>query len=214
MRLDARIQQRFSELECVSTRIGIDEGKSFAALDRGHWQRWSTSVLNLLENAFGQSVHYQNFRKIYDDSSGLPLKKHLEAARGVFDAAKEDYEGGHVFSLEKAVSGEVFGDFVILAKRSLSEGFKDVAAVLACAALEDALKRYARAERLNVDEADMQQVVNALKSEGLVSGAQKTLLDPMPKIRDFAMHANWNKITPESVRGIIGFVEQFLIEKF
>ena len=60
----------------------------------------------------------------------------------------------------------------------------------------------------------MQEVVSALKSQGLVSGAQKTLLDTMPKIRDYAVHANWSKIQPEDVSSVIGFVEQFLITKF
>ena len=36
----------------------------------------------------------------------------------------------------------------------------------------------------------MQQVVNALKAAGVVTGAQKTLLDSMPKIRGYAMHVN------------------------
>ena len=138
----------------------------------------------------------------------------LDSAKGIFHAAKEDYEGGYTFSLERAVSGEVFGDFVLLAKKSLDEGHKDVAAVLACAALEDALKRYALAEGLHVDDKDMQQVINALKANGLVSGAEKKLIDSMPKIRDWAMHANWDKITFASVGSVIGFVEQFLIEKF
>lgn len=203
MKLDERIIKRFSELDLDRNRIAPE------------WHKWSTSVLNLLENA-GLRTHRQNFRSIYNHSfarRGL-MTTDLDAALGVFRAAKEDYEGGYVFSLEKAVSGELFGDFVLLAEQSLAEGYKDVAAVLACAALEDALKRYARTEGLDVDNADMQQVVNALKSKGLVSGAQKTLLDPMPKIRDFAMHANWDKISPESVSGVIGFVKQFLLEKF
>jgi hypothetical protein len=88
------------------------------------------------------------------------------------------------------LSGEILGDFVGLAQRSLQEGYKDVAAVLACAALEDALKRYASLNGLEVGDKDMQEVVNALKSKGLVGGAQKTLLDAMPKLRDYAMHAN------------------------
>ena len=54
----------------------------------------------------------------------------------------------------------------------------------------------------------------AIKSKGLVTGAQKTLLDAMPKIRDYAMHANWQKITPEDVNSVIGFVEQFLVSRF
>ncbi len=218
MKLDARIQQRFDELKQAFTQVRIVQGQHYSSVEEEGWQKWSTAVLNLFENAFGkQSVHFQNFKKIYDGfnyHSTQQGRSDLHAALGVFSAAKEDYEGGYVFSLQRAVSGEVFGDFVQLAKKSLDEGHKNVAAVLACAALEDALKRYARAEGLDVDDSDMQQVVNALKSKGLVSGAQKTLLDDMPRIRDYAMHANWDKISPEAVNSVIGFVEQFLLEKF
>jgi hypothetical protein len=214
MKLDERIQKRFNELDQASTRIPRKYYDGFGqAVEGADWQKWSTSVLNLLQNAFGtESVHFKNFRKIYDAFG--EHESHFQSALGVFHAAKEDYEGGHVFTLQKAVSGEVFGDFVVLAKKSIDEGHKDVAAVLACAALEDALKRYARAEGLDVDEADMKTVVNALKSKGLVSGFQTTLFDDMPKIRDYAMHANWGKIKPEDVSSVIGFVERFLFEKF
>jgi hypothetical protein len=68
-----------------------------------------------------------------------------------------------------------------------------VAAVLPSAALEDALKRYASLRGLNVDGKVMQEVINALKAKGLVGGSQKSLLDSMPKVRDAAMHADWQK---------------------
>ena len=97
---------------------------------------------------------------------------------------------------------------------ALAEGAKDVAAVLACAALEDALKRLALLNNLEVSDKTMQDVVNALKAKGLVGGAQKSLLDTMPKIRDYAMHANWDKITPQDVGSVMGFVEQLLLVKF
>jgi hypothetical protein len=96
----------------------------------------------------------------------------------------------------------------------LSEGHKDVAAVLACAALEDALKRFATANAIEVGEKTIQEVVNALKSSGLVSGAQKSLLDAMPRIRNYAMHADWAKLSEPDVSRVIGFVEQFLLSKF
>lgn len=100
------------------------------------------------------------------------------------------------------------------AKQSLAEGYKDVAAVLASAALEDSLKRYATANGLNVDNGSMMAVINALKSKGLVSGTYKTLLNAMPKIRNYAMHADWEKISEPDVKSVIGFVEQFLLTKF
>ena len=57
----------------------------------------------------------------------------------------------------------------------------------------------------------MQEVVSALRAKGLVGGAQKALLDVMPKLRDYAMHANWDKFTEAEVSSMIAFVEQFLI---
>ncbi len=214
MVINDRIKKRFDELmEGVKqVKVSPDEF-GINRVDDETWQNWSTSVLNLLKISFGSnSIHYQNFKTIYDNFH--KHKSELESARGVFTAAKDDYEKGYVFSLQNTISGEVFGDFVTLAKHSLSEGYKDVAAVLACAALEDALKRYARNNGLDVEDKSMQDVVGALKSKGLVSGAKKSLLNTMPKIRDYAMHANWEKISPEDVNSVIGFVEQFLLEHF
>jgi hypothetical protein len=118
------------------------------------------------------------------------------------------------FNIQMSFSGEIFGDFVSAAKAALDEGNHTVAAVLACAALEDALKRYATSKGLVVDNKTMDEVVNALKSQGLVSGPQKSLLSAMPKIRNHAMHADWEKLTPQDAGSVIGFVEQFLLSNF
>ena len=96
----------------------------------------------------------------------------------------------------------------------MKENTKDVAAVIASAALEDTLKRYAVRRGLNVGDKTMATVINALKSKGLVSGAQRSLLDGMLKTRNNAMHADWNKITEPEVSSLIGFVEQFLLTSF
>lgn len=138
----------------------------------------------------------------------------FEAIKGVFLAAKSDVDGGYLFSFQTALTGEIFGDLVTSAKAALSEGYHQVATLLACAALEDALKKYATLNGLNVDDQDMEQVINALKGKGLVSGPQKGLLGSMPKIRNHAMHAQWDKLKPEDAGSVIGFVEQFLLTHF
>ena len=178
------------------------------------WNQWFTSALGLMRLVFGEdSPHFSNLKRFYD-RSGAYLKDEFDSALGVFAAAKSDYEGGYYLSLNHTIAGEVFGDFVGLAKKALEEDQKDVAAVLACAALEDTLKRYSALNDLEVEDASMQQVVAALKSKGLVKGPQKSLLDTMPKIRDYAMHANWDKISREDVGSVIGFVESFLLSRF
>lgn len=174
---------------------------------------WATSAQDLIRAVFrDSSPQYENFVSALKSPSGSKAK--VDALKSVFLSAKGAFEGGYVFNVELTVSGELFGDFIATAKHALSQSYKDVAAVLACAALEDTLKRYALAKELIVEGNSMQDTVNALKSKGLVTGAQKSLLDPMPKIRDYAMHANWDKITAPDVSSVIGYVEQFLLTHF
>jgi hypothetical protein len=214
MLIEEKITKRFDELEKqVGSMQVIKDGIGHSAYEAAAWRQWSTSALSLVQAAFGESsVQFINFRTKYDTCRGYMGE--VDALKGIFRAAKADFDGGYIFSVETAISGEIFGDFIRLAKAALQEGSKDVAAVLACAALEDALKRYAGLNGLDVSEKVMQEVVSAIKTKGLVTGAQKSLLDAMPKIRDYAMHANWEKITAQDVGSVIGFVEQFLLTHF
>ena len=201
--------KRFQELKSESDSISF-----FNYFARGgSWQKWATSAESLIKAVFGiGSPHYANFARKMEQSQGY--QEEVEALQGIFLSAKEAFEGGYVFDVELTVSGEIFGDFVVLAKQALTEGQKDVAAVLAAAALEDTLKRYAKVNGLEVDDATMKEVIGAMKSKGLVSGPRKSLLDAMPQFRNSAMHAEWEKVTEPEVSSVIGFVEQFLLSEF
>jgi hypothetical protein len=169
--------------------------------------------MHLISAIFGEeSAHFRNFSSAYKEFRGYATD--VLPVRGVFLAAKSDYDGGYLFSLQMAIAGEVFADFVTAAKHALGTGQKDVAAVLSCAALEDALKRFAQLQGLMVQNKDMAETINALKSASLLAGPQKSLVDVMPKIRNAAMHADWANITAQDVGSVIGFVEQFLLTRF
>lgn len=214
MTLSNQIAARFRDLEAQGASIPVKKrGDGPEMVDLEMFQRWASSVMHLISAVFGEnSPHYRNLAKAYAVFNGWPSYFHV--FRGIFLAAKSDYDGGYLFQLESVISGEIFADFVVAAKRALAENQKDVAAVLASAALEDALKRFANINGLVVDDKVMQEVISALKSKGLVSGPQKSLLDSMPRVRDAAMHAEWNKITAQDVGSMIGFVEQFLLVNF
>lgn len=206
--------RRFEELHQKMANISFHPSSMGGSyVPDGGWVGWATSAQSLLKAVFGETgQHYRNFSSAYEKCNGDDFR--VRPLFQIFTSAKEDFEGGYVFNVELRVSGEVFGDFVALARTALAEGHKDVAAVLACAALEDALKRYAAIQGLGVDDKGMTDVINALKSAGHVAGAQKAMLDRMPTIRNFALHANWDKISEPDVGGVIGFVEQFLLTKF
>lgn len=216
--LKTKCARRFEELNVQFGQLMFRSngpGYGGAYVQSEHWLKWATNAANLLRAACGDSSeHVKNFAALMKECHGG--ESEVRSLLGVFQAAREDFEGGYLFDVEKQVSGEVFGDFVALAKRSLADGHKDVAAVLASAALEDCLKRYAAMNIQGVDltEKTMHEVVNALKAAGLVVGAQKSLLDAMPKVRNAALHGNWDKLTEADVGSLIGFVEQFLLTKF
>ena len=151
---------------------------------------------------------------MFDENQISSYRESLQGRFGMFQAAREAYDKDLLFDLEAQTAADVFGSFVVAAKEAMKENHKDVAAVIASAALEDVLKRYATRNGLHVDDKTLEPVINALKSEGLVSGAQKSLLAGMLKTRNSAMHADWNKITEPEVSSLIGFVEQFLLTNF
>lgn len=215
MRLHEQLKKRFSELAESWGKILFVPNSMGSGnhVPDGQWQGWASSSQHLIRAAFGDSSsHYANFSAAYEKCNGDGSR--VRTLQALFNAAREDYEGGYTFNVELRVSGEVFGDFIVLARHALAEGHKDVPAVLACAALEDALKRYASLNALDVTDKTLAEVVNALKSSGLVAGAQKSLLDAMPRVRNMAMHAEWSKISEPDVSSVLGFAEQFLLSKF
>ena len=213
MKIRTDIVKRFAELEQEMQALEVIKGDYGPHVEEVKWQKWASRVIAILDSTFGRNSRYsQNFEVAYKNCRGYASE--IEPLKGIFLGAKDDVDAGYLHSVETLLSGEFFGDFLVMAKKSLEEGNKDVAAVLASAALEDVLKKYARSQDLDVDDKVMQDVVNALKSKGLVTGAQKSLLDTMPKIRDYAMHANWEKITPQDVGSLIGYIDQFLLAYF
>jgi hypothetical protein len=206
-----QILQRFRQLASEAAAIRTSGSPEHA--DAQSFYAWASSALSLIRTVFGESSpHFVRLNtELNQTNNNFVGPRHLDACRGIFMGAKSDADAGFLTKLEAEITFEVFGDFVSLAKASLAEGHHTVAAVLACAALEDALKRHAARNGLQVEGKTMEDVVNALKGAGLVSGAQKALLGAMPKVRNFAMHADWDKITPQDAGSVIGFVESFLL---
>lgn len=180
-----------------------------------------SGTINILELVYGKDSHKI---KAFLEEHATSFKKHentrfalmglADSAKGILQSIKSELESGLIGSIQLQAQGGIFGDFLSLAKNSLDENKIDVAAVLACAALEDALKRYAEQRGLAVSDADMSQVINALKSQGLLKDPQASIVQSYVKLRNKAFHAEWDKIEKESVGAAIGFTEQFILSNF
>ena len=183
----------------------------------GCLQEAISSTINILDVLYGaDSEKLKAYNLLFRDYTKNPnIKK--ESIRtstfGILKSIKSEVEEGLVGYLELKAQGGIFGDFINLAKESLDES-KDVAAVLVSAALEDALKRFALQNTLDVEEKDISEVINTLKSKGLLKNPQASIVQSHAKLRNKAFHANWDKIDKASVNSAIAFTEIFILEKF
>ena len=200
-------------IQQINTLLNISED------NRGNAQVVSGTI-SILELVYGKDSHKtktfieQHATSFKQKESTVTVLRSLAyTAKGILQSIKSEIEADLVGSIQLQAQGGIFGDFLSLSKNSLDEN-KDVAAVLACAALEDALKRYAEQNGLAVSDADMSQVINALKSKGLLKDPQASIVQSYVKLRNKAFHAEWDKIEKESVNSAIGFTEQFILSNF
>lgn len=181
----------------------------------------TSGTITILEKLYGTNSEklkayiqmYQVYLKDPHRNSMVVKNKIRYDTLGILKSIKSEVEAGLVGNLELQAQGGIFGDFITLARESFDEN-KDVAAVLVSAALEDALKRFALQNDLDVADANMEQVINALKSKGLLKDPQASIAKGHKELRKKAFHANWDKIEKPSVNSAIGFTETFILENF
>ncbi len=115
------------------------------------------------------------------------------------------------------ISGTRTGDVIGLAKDALNEGgdrSKNVAAVLAAAAYEDTMRRMGSTLAGVTDRPGLSDVLNALKSAGVLQGASVSAAQGYLKFRNDALHADWAKLDRAVVGSCIAFVEGLLLKHF
>ena len=181
----------------------------------------TSGTISILEKLYGSNSekmkaynqHHQDYAQHKYKTYPYVLDDMRCTTLGVLKSIKSEVEAGLVGNLELQAQGGIFGDFITLARGSLDEN-KNVAAVLVSAALEDALKRFALQNNLDVADANMEQVINALKSKGLLKDPQASIAKGHKELRKKAFHANWDKIEKASVNSAIGFTETFILENF
>jgi hypothetical protein len=138
----------------------------------------------------------------------------IKRCQGFLKSYKEDIQNGIIGSLRLDSQGEVFADILSSAKAAVDSDIKEVAAVLAAAALEDSMKKLAVSKGLEIENKDLSEVINTLKSAGQFSSSRASLVAGMLKFRNKAMHAEWGKIDNIETKTVIIFVETLISEYF
>ena len=203
-----RIYERFKVL-LAEVDMCIEQGSTIGSLEANF-----VSATYLIDTVFGEDSHYSRSLTQWRDDQHTHVDVKAEFLRTTLSHAINDLDAGLTSALDLKITGDVMDDLLQLARQTLRDGQKNVAAVLIAAALEDSLKRCARLHGLDIEGKFLPEVIRALNSSGVRVGGQKGAIKMLPDFRNAALHANWSEVEETDVASVIAFVEQFLMRNF
>jgi len=196
--------------ESVLETSNYDPSEECYVVNSGLFQQWYTSSVTLL----------RTFPKgyIYDSQFGENCRTNtcgdVELGVGILRAAKEDIESGVLHEVADIISAEIFDDFLDMAEHLLDKGYKDPAASLIGAVLENELRRMCRDNKITVKSDDNIGSLNTKLFQKPVYGKpQMRQISIWQAIRDSADHGKFEDYNAESVKNMYEGARNFLASK-
>jgi HEPN domain-containing protein len=154
-------------------------------------------------------VHYANLSKHYDKFVGSEYG--FENCRSVFKAAREDYDGGYLFSVRALVKAEVLSDAFEQARELLENGYKDPACVLRRVALEVTLKELCDKKGI-VHGKSLEHMNTELCKAGVYNMAKQKQITAWAEIGNKAAHGQWDQYTENDAKAMLDGVQALVAD--
>lgn len=204
------LKNRLNQLIEKGERVLVT--KSGNRVDDSLFHQWRVNSLSFLSNVFGNdSIHFQEFHK-YCRSA---LHIFAVQSQSILKAAKEDLEGGYLKKIEDLVSADIFTDFLEMAEYLLEQGYKDPAASLTGAVLEDGLRKIAKNNKIKLKSRENIVSLNQKITDAKVyNRLTQKRVQVWNDVRDNADHGNFSAydstLVKEMLDGVRGFLEKYL----
>ena len=215
MKLDERVRERLKamiekgEAVLLTHKPSPPDVFGLPTLDHGRFMEWRSQALVCLRQAFGAEHDYAGeFQSAVKDRA---YQSWVEAGLGILRAALEDVEQGHLDSLRDLVAAEVFSDFLEQAQHLLENGYKDPAASLAGAVLENGLRSLAERNWIPVKEKDnLSALNNKIAAKNIYTTLRRRQVETWIEVRNAADHGRFGDFKESDVGDLIKGVRDFL----
>jgi len=177
-------------------------------VNRDPFYQWRAGTLSFLKTVFGDnSTHFQEFQQ---HCLGSYYNDALQG-QAILKAAKEDIEGGYLKKVEDLVAADIFTDFLEMAEYLLEQGYKDPAASLIGAVLEDGLRKIAKNSGITLKSKENISSLNHKIADAKIYNrlVQKNIA-VWNEIRDKADHGEFLEYDADSVKDMCTGVRDFL----
>jgi hypothetical protein len=209
------LNQRFQDLSDQAKKLEASKRIEHDEYDRTRVERvdsnallnWKVKAKSLLVNACGEdSQHFKEFENYETGwTSNLTAFRRMNA---VFEAAREDFEGGYLASVHDLVRAEVFDSELEQATELLKSGYAVAAAVIAGVVLETTIRELCN--RNQIPHATLDKMNADLSKAGVYNGIVQKRVTHLAAVRNSAAHGNETEFRSYDVKAMIDEVEQFL----
>ena len=213
------IKQRLNELlssaeNLINTRrTSPDDFRG--TVDPETFYEFRSASLSFLANVFGsQHLFYTDFNSKVTRTESFYVK----AGKGILSAAKQEIEGGWLFTVKSLISAEIFSDFLEMAEHLLDNQYKDSAAVMIGSILEEHLRQLCVKNSIDTnlvkDGKSTPKKSDSLNSE-LTSTSIYGKLDQKSvtawlDLRNKAAHGRYSEYTEQQVKLMLQGVTDFI----
>ena len=213
----SKLTQRFEDLEQqLSEVLGTKyyqkaDWSSGDYVDHEMFLNWSVKAKHLIEKACGEkSLHATEFENKQQPLSMDSNYDVLVRLKAVFEAAREDFEGGYCESVKSLVQAELFDNELDQARQLLSNGYHSAAAVIAGVVLETTLRQLCVENSLPTSKLDK---MNAdLAKAGIYNLLMQRRITALADIRNNAAHGKSTEFRRDDVSDMIEKVEAFITD--
>ncbi|HOX96437.1 MAG TPA: hypothetical protein PLI45_03610 [Candidatus Woesebacteria bacterium] len=171
------------------------------------WKNNSENFISMVCNE--NSSYYKNF--VEEVKNAFPSD--VDHGIGILKALKEDLELGYLTRVRDLVSAEIFTNFISMAQYLLDNSYKDSAASLTGAVLENGLRQMAQKHSVEVKTGDDIGSLNTkLADKEIYNRLMQKQIQAWKAIRDSADHGKFDEYKAEDVKSMLEGVQRFLAE--
>lgn len=182
--------------------------------------RWSTLSGQIINKIYpDQNNHYQKQYSIYRQK--MPMDRlHSNSYQsilellGVLEAIKYELENGLINKIRSIIQADIFSDFLSMGEHLLKEGYKDAAAVIIGSVLEDALRKMAIENGIEIHSdkgklLTMEPLNVSLEKAEIYNQLVKKQITSWSDLRNNAAHGHFGEYDEKQVGMMLQFVQSF-----
>lgn len=217
MTVQDKIIERLDKAINAGSAVINSPGFNRTYADEGLYFAFKAHGLACLVDVLGANHSYtKSFEKMFVEAG---RRSEAEGAKRLLQTVREDFQAGYLQSVKELINAEVFSDFIDMAEYLLTDGYKDPAAVLGGAVLEEHLRKLCDKNGISLTFLDnkgdtRQKKASALNDDltkaGVYTKVQQKNVTGWQGIRNEAAHGNFSAYNSEEVRLMLSGITAFI----